>query len=558
MSDQVCAFCLGGPTEIPPFGTLKDAEDLIRPCSTCSLVTHRKCLVDWFNSIPVSQIQPVQEQEQAHVPETTANDALPGDVQEADGSIINISLQSRWVSILGQYSAEPEAEHMHFSGAQELTNLHVATLCPQCKSKIVFQVKRLAFIAMNSLLKSTIKDMVQYGGVFFCLSGAATGIVTMGYVGLARCGISMVDAIVPTSLISPLLGLRRMSSKNTLSGLMPSLRPTSADSALLIINLLKFQYVSILPVMLFRMRYLLPVECFFRPFSRILWAGIVSEILVCNYLLFFGNHSLAKQLYSNANVLLSRRRFDGLKKAIGILGQNIDWLNPNTMVGCILPARWLYDLLYKLTINKAHFRLVSSLRPGLIANSMTPEDLSKLEQIEARIESYSHWLSVKSGKLAKKSHSGNRLRQLWDISIGVLGNKAFFTLLRLKLIHWCMKTKACLQNDYSAVLSPRLAIMTGVTTFLWPFVSADISRLLLTPLLRRSSLFAGLTDDKLVFASNLIAMGVAAFAKDLANLFLSHQKASLLCNLTIIPTNSNQSRALQNAMVGSFPEARME
>lgn len=55
-SDDVCSFCLGGSTEIPPFGTLNDAQNLFRPCSTCSLIVHRKCLIEWFNTIPFENL----------------------------------------------------------------------------------------------------------------------------------------------------------------------------------------------------------------------------------------------------------------------------------------------------------------------------------------------------------------------------------------------------------------------------------------------------------------------------------------------------------------------
>ncbi|KAG2734906.1 hypothetical protein G9P44_001120 [Scheffersomyces stipitis] len=59
---DICCFCLGGDTDIPPFGKLSDAQDFIHPCSTCSLVAHKVCLKDWLNSLPSDKIQIVNPQ----------------------------------------------------------------------------------------------------------------------------------------------------------------------------------------------------------------------------------------------------------------------------------------------------------------------------------------------------------------------------------------------------------------------------------------------------------------------------------------------------------------
>lgn len=55
-SNKICSLCLGSDTDIPPFGTIADGKDLISPCSTCSIITHRKCLLDWFNSVPSDKL----------------------------------------------------------------------------------------------------------------------------------------------------------------------------------------------------------------------------------------------------------------------------------------------------------------------------------------------------------------------------------------------------------------------------------------------------------------------------------------------------------------------
>jgi len=64
-SSKICSLCLGSDTDIPPFGTIDDAKDLISPCSTCSIITHRKCLLDWFNSVPADKLHIIRAHRQS-------------------------------------------------------------------------------------------------------------------------------------------------------------------------------------------------------------------------------------------------------------------------------------------------------------------------------------------------------------------------------------------------------------------------------------------------------------------------------------------------------------
>ena len=55
-NSDLCCFCLGDDTEIPAFGSIADARDMVKPCTTCSISCHKKCLLDWFNTIPSNQL----------------------------------------------------------------------------------------------------------------------------------------------------------------------------------------------------------------------------------------------------------------------------------------------------------------------------------------------------------------------------------------------------------------------------------------------------------------------------------------------------------------------
>ncbi|KAM9894764.1 hypothetical protein OXX69_011260 [Metschnikowia pulcherrima] len=569
MSDETCAFCLGGTTEVPPFGSLNDAQDMIYPCSTCSLVTHRKCLVDWFNTLPYAQISressdlPSERGEHAGngndmgdfdpQMEPAHEDAESVEVVENGGenndNVFDLSLRSRWFTVLGQYSSHSassraENRHAHHDDTRNTGFVRLSAACPQCKSPITFQIKNSRLMGLHRVLRNTVSDTVQYSGILLGLSGAATGVLTMGYVGLARCGVAMIDAIVPTTLISPLFN--RVGSNHANKSLASSVNGATPYS---ITSQLKFNHIPLLPVMLYRMRYSSILECLFRKQPRISATEWIGEALICNYISSLGNHTLVRQLYKNARELLAK---PGTAKLLqtGLLFRGIDWWHPAVMVGATIPARWLYDLAYRCTVNKLHFDLNTTVSPRDIANTMNPQDFSRLETLESQLASMKYSISQRMAHARKTAYFG-----LPREMVSLVRGRTLFRYIRLKVLHWFYTSKACLQHDYSSMTLYRSAILTGFTTVLWPFVSADLGKLVFEAVISRLPSLAHIEKDKLMFLSNLLAMALVAFLKDFVNLSLCYAKAGQVTELTVLTQRDSfpSSRQRSTESVPQFP-----
>ncbi|KAK7677810.1 hypothetical protein QCA50_019243 [Cerrena zonata] len=264
---DICSFCLGGEDDIPPFGKAKDAKELIQPCSTCTMTTHRKCLLDWFNSLSpdsikkvsyservaefVSQVQEerdhrrnqheheLQEEETDNGSSNDDDDddreedfddqqnqhrRLPddwdNDLDQSDSDFddideereliarllnasntvndnpdnnatttidINISpaLINRWFLSLAsdiRLDLRGSSKKVPFDDSTIL----LTTPCPQCKSRITVCIKRSLLLTLASAFRGVINTGIQSFGVMLGLTGAATGVITLGYVGISR------------------------------------------------------------------------------------------------------------------------------------------------------------------------------------------------------------------------------------------------------------------------------------------------------------------------------------------------------------------------------------
>lgn len=541
MSDETCAFCLGGLLEIPPFGTTKDAEDLINPCSTCSLVAHRKCLLDWFNTIPTSKLSRSQgnlfdaDNGERNVyginPASATED--PDEDTDNEPNIINVTFQSPWMSSVGLLVRDPDS-HVHAALADSRSVL-LLTSCPQCKSKITFCMKRLAFLNFNSLVRASMTDLVQYSGVFLGISGAATGIVTMGYVGLARCGINMLDALMPSSLLFPLLSKRKNPS---ITGAL--MFPEKLDRGVNLVDQLKFQHIPLLPVMLYRMRRLLILSCLFNTTASTAFVNWGGEFLICNYISSLGNHVLVKKIFLNLKMWFwqlvesptSPHSYHPSK-----IFNNINWWDPNVMVGTLIPARWIYDLLFRLTVNRLHFNLTAKIRPRDIANNLSKDALNRLEELQGELGSLYFEFKNRSKKANKNIHTSKSL-QFVTSKFKLLGfllkDDLVFRYLKLRLSVFFFNSSACMRQDFSSSLLYNLVIITGFTTVLWPFLASDIGKLIYRLVLLKILALDSVDKDKVVFLANLLGMGGVAIVKDVYNLIMASRKARQLSEMSIV------------------------
>lgn len=216
------------------------------------------------------------------------------------------------------------------------------------------------------------------------------------------------------------------------------------------------------------------------------------------------------------------------------------------MIGSAIPARWLYDILFRLTVNKRHFDLTMAVRPKSIANSLSESELARYENVENRLAKLQFELREKIRKAnrnpnitASKSPVMLTLRKKIIACLLIFKDEFAWRWVKLKIKSWVFKSLACLKNDYSSSLLMNLKVVTGVTTFLWPFLAADVGRLVLVFLLR-SSWTLHVPRPKLILLANLIGMFGVSIIKDMFHLYMCNHKAGYLSNMTIL-TSRNQS-----------------
>lgn len=536
MSDDVCSFCLGDDTDVPPMGRLKDARDFVLPCSTCRIIAHRKCLMDWFNSIPPDKV--------------SWNNDNPDVGSDSETNHYHISipppLVAGWVNALA-----PDQQH----GPDVL----VSASCPQCKSPIQFRMKQLALITFLSLTRTTLRDLVNWGAVFFGVSGAVTGVFTLGYVGLARVGLGIMDAMIPQPIFMNMITRRNTVTFQGIRSFFPISRDSYATLEDIItkglLDQFKFAHIQALPLAMFKMRSLSIVSCIVNP-SVNAWG---TEIVLSNFFLAIGNHKLIGALLSNARRVLVERKLSLLTRGLSV------W-DPNVMIGMIVPVRWAYDVLYHLTINRVYFDHTAAIRPHDIANANPEADVEALEAIRSRVAHLELVLerrdAIVESRIYKQSFSTNPLvnsvvryfkyrltyyRWLWDDNLPWLYTRAV-------LKEWYRKAKACLRSDYSRVNAPSSLAVRAVTTVVWPFVSADIGKLIYKFVM--SNRFSHIPKDRVVMMSNLIALLVVVIGKDLFNVYLSSHKVNHLSRLLIVktPKDSPSLDVEWRPTPGAFPE----
>lgn len=478
---------------MPPFAAVRDARDFVAPCGTCSFIAHRKCLLDWFNSVPASKI--TRTYVDGHTP--------PSDS-------LNVSFLSRWLGVQGFYTSVDPPQLVPDAMAVILL-----TPCPQCKQPVMFRTRPLPAVAAAAFARAAVVDLVQYTGALMGVTGAASGIVTVVYVGLARCGAAMLDALVPPALLGPLL-LRTPA---------PFSLVRWAAAAAPQWDQYKQHLIVLFPVALYRARSH-PVVAD----RSDTVTSLLLEAWVCNYLLALGGHRLARALWAGARQA-AERTGQNPWRALHYFGPaqllaKIDWWDPHHMVAAMIPARWLYAAVHRVTFNRWYFDLTLAARPRDIANTLSEHEAEALldcsaAHSEARQKVARRWHTRSSGGAAAMRVVRDLVRDglLWAVA-------ASYAKLQ------CRKLWACVRHDYSNGFFLGLALVCAVTTVAWPFVAADVGRLVYRLVLSR--LMHNVPKDRLVLLLNLVAMVAVAVAKELVGCYLSAEKARQIADMAVV------------------------
>lgn len=588
---DVCSFCLGGETDIPPFGSLRDAEDLVHPCSTCSLTAHRKCLLDWFNSLSSDKLQVVNAltltEGSVRRPHSHSHDESIGVGQPQHETRIHINLSSQqlnnWITnIAASLSGNVTAENLSSnSDSQDSSNGFVVLLlapCPQCKDDIVFSMRRSSFLTFTTATRTLITRSITYGGLFIGITSAVTGVVSMGYIGLTSLGLKMMDSLIPTPLLlkmltrntSPDATLSNSSLSQVLFGNVNNYAIDNLEQALSkgLIDPLKFSRIPVLPIVLYRMRSTSIMNCLLGSSKENSFNNWLTEFMISGYISSLGNHELFKSVTTNLQHLVLRilQNPRSISEGLGLL-KGINLWKANNMISMLVPLRWVYDLFFRMTLNRLHFNIAMSIRPRDIANSLDASELDELEEIGANIgklefkfKSFRDAVDDQVEKEFKPKPSYPLITTLYKFIKKKLlyyercfNSNLQFSYSRLKILSWIHETKACINNDYSSAFLYKSITMRFVTTVLWPIASSKLGNMILKLLLTKK--FSDIPKNQLVLLGNIIGLVAVVFVKDCVNLYLSKKKAEQISQMSVLcidvdkhhNTNDQQSDANDNA-----------
>lgn len=559
MNQDTCSLCLGGSTDIPPFGTINDAKDLIHPCGTCSIVTHRKCLLDWFTSLPPSKFV-------VYDPQTLSREIQNSstfnhlEIGSGDDTVnefhINLSPTSitNWVSELSNQSSPVKVK----------SNVYILSPCPQCKQDIMFIMKISPLLGFNSSIRTMLSRGLKYSGLFLGLTSAVTGVVSMGYIGLTSCGLRMMNSIIPESLLLKLL-TKSSTSSNSLSLLASLLSPSAASINSTVDNLevalsrglidpFKFSRVPALPILLYRMRQLSFLQLFIGDRKGDIMTNWATEIMINGYISSLGDHKLAKLLCQNLSEVITRFVKNPLSINNLNLFKGIDFWNVKNMISMLIPVRILYETLFRLTFNRLHFDITMKYKPRLIANDLPESEFDRFETLTGQVseiskilhlyenlecQTFTQWCQSKVNLVKKLSK-----------------DKLIFKYVKLKIVLSVLKLKACFKKDYSETINQTSFALKCLTTVIWPFLSSKLGAVLFPVLSKHIS--GSVPPENIAFLGNLIAMGLVVVAKDLVNVSLGYKKLNQLTTIEIFNLDGVTSELAKNFRESEISERTLE
>lgn len=418
----------------------------------------------------------------------------------------------------------------------DIDSVFMITECPQCKSEIIFTIKRLAFINIMTSLKSLSTRMFQYGGLFLGFTLAVTGIVTMGYVGFTSCGLKMMECIIPGNLLVKLLSRNGGNSYEKLSDLLlrrPDAGIDNLETALLkgLVDPFKFSRVPVLPMVLYRMPQSLISSVLFgnsfdNPYP---WNSLITEGLISAYMSSLGNHELALSILGNAHKMIldptsGTRLFSG-----------INFWKTTNMILMLVPIRWAYDILHRVTINQAYFGLTLQMRPRDIVNSMPQKEVDRLEDINNSIGELhqQHYITQQRLNVNKPELSWlEKLLRKWKLFSQLLRLGLYVKWVKYAVLSRVYLLWACLRYDYSKNYTTSSVSIRWLETFAWPYLSLKVGLVICLVIVKQFA--PTVPHDKLVLLLNLLGMVVTVAVRDFATYIFGRHKASQMSNLTVV------------------------
>lgn len=554
MSDNLCCFCLGDNLDIPPFGNILDAQDFVSPCGTCTIQAHRRCLLEWYNSKRAVKV--------VHGDVTSIAAAIArGDVDVDDEDSGADSTADRDLRIQVEFNTLRSWFSNLFNPAEPQTlptelSLHdyVLLRCPQCKKHLVFSTKRSGALDNLSQMKAATTNALQCGAVMAGVSAVVAGVASVGVVGLTSWGTSIMHYIIPGQLQVGMLTKRyapKIGGFGSRGAYSVFTSTSTLDKALErgVIDPMRVAHIPLLPVVMYMLPTTSIVELFEKTGKEKV-LGLMNEFTVSSYLSSLGGHELIRQVWRNVKRL-------AIPGAPVSLFHGVDFWSPGVMISLLVPARWTYDILFRLTFNRAHLEVTKTAAPRDISNHLTPDLATTLEELSGLEVQQDADIQIKRDLFRREAEKRWKSLPEWIRQFSMLGSVymsmrsgLFFAMhyvlsptmwnhIKTKLLYWVYKLKACFAHDFSTNSIGDSITLKAFSTLMWPILSGELGKVV-SKIVSHS--FRNVSRDKVVLLSNLISLVVVVIAKDCIDLYIAHKRAEQVLDMQVIITKKVKAK----------------
>ncbi|ODV59214.1 uncharacterized protein ASCRUDRAFT_9611 [Ascoidea rubescens DSM 1968] len=545
-TDRRCWICLCSGDEPPPMGTRSDAHDWVHPCG-CSLVAHRRCLLDWFSEMDLKLRQDPDNNDNNRNNNANANrnDNAGNMEDEENENEFEINIEANLQDIIqgDQPNGNNQTTTLNFSlgsfflrilGLDSLSTQKPQTIvdirCPQCKDPIFITIPSSRLVSLKSSLTQHIRKLIKN----FSLIITTTSIVGGIYLGvtfiLSISGYSTLDRLVPESIKLKIFNVPFSPFyRNFADSLDKNLVPFS-----------KVYLVNTIPI------YMLTLRAY--PTS------LTQEVFLHFFPFIFLNNTQYYPYNSYVNPFINVNKNVNWFKSIK---QTFKEKSPLRFLFFFTPLRYAYNIFFKYTFNRVYYKWVNSVRPCFIADRISVDSIREVEREreeetqylinkEEIEKNFKEEIKQKYQKLVE--NSGNRPNFLTIIYGKIMMKIKFLLFNPLLSIRWqrFKRELVCVSNnDYSNVFRYNSKFLTLGTTFLWPYFGRFVSDNLLAFIPNLNSFLAKYseTPDESSFVRNLLGCLVVVLLKDLSNLFFTYIKTKQWKKVDVLEFGSAKWRS---------------
>ncbi|SCU91902.1 LADA_0F12882g1_1 [Lachancea dasiensis] len=510
--DSKCWICLSSGDEYPPMGTLKDARDWVYPCS-CSLVAHRKCLLEWvsrnnleyknevlselnsdgstigFESLNVSdayssvhsRIGSFNPLNWLGIRRSSSLDGRlsfnPAEISKVLSSVANDAIVRNVTDAMTAGAQEPLPIGPSLRGSRKLV---INTVCPQCNSPILLKTSGGLTIPLSIITSKA----------FTWFAKASTQTTIIGTIGgsilfscgclLTSWGLRVLTTLAPESTLLKLLDLPKASN------LYQALQKNQVG------------------------------------FKQVLLMGLAPIFLLS---FRFENKFLGwpKRLYP---ILFLRP------------GESLH-MNVKRFLLLLYPLSILNDFIQLVVYNPLYFKWVHRVKPYFLCDRMSLEQLRLYEAEQEYIETKreAERISPPPNGFLSKFLSFFRRKTTEEPLIQGINTRRFLMATTF---------------DYSQALVETSPWEKITSTMLWPVSGKLFHTFILSKFswFRSTTAQQTATPDDALFLGNLIGCCAVAILKDLVHLFVTWRRVKQLQSMEVIERMSPEWEYTLNRKTG--------